>query len=95
MSGAPVSTKPLDSAAKGAKKLPDKILASRDAPDRWVACNHGEPETDLFGCLAPMFVEQMSVDLANKDPAVLVTEPRSNRHEIDSRHHANRTKIMA
>ena len=52
-------------------------------------------KTHLFRCLTTMFIQEMSVDFANENATVLVTEPGSDGHEIDPGHHANRTKIMA
>ena len=73
MPRAAVSTKTLDWTAKRAEKSArQKQSATRDAAYRWVACNHGQPETHLFRCLTPMFVQQMSIHFANENPAILV-----------------------
>src|SRR2546423_1845916 len=89
--------KRLDSTAKQSKKSARQKngLASRAAAYGWFTCNHAQAKTHLFRCLTPMFVQQMSVHFANKDPAVLMTQPGRDRHEIDPRHHANRTEIMS
>ena len=41
-----------------------------------------------------MFIQQMSVDFTDQNPAVFVTEPRGNCHEVNSSHDAERTEQM-
>ncbi len=42
-----------------------------------------------------MRVEQVPVDLTDENPAIFMSEPRGNRHEVNSRHDAERSKEVS
>ena len=42
-----------------------------------------------------MIVEQVPVDLADKNPPILVSEPRGDGHKVQPRHDAERSEEMS
>jgi len=42
-----------------------------------------------------MLVQEMPIDFADQNAAILVSQPCRDRHEIKTRHHAHRAKVMA
>src|SRR5437667_6548181 len=64
-------------------------------PNRSSSVDNRNSKVNKFRCLLPMFVQEMPVDFADENPAILMSQPGGDRHEIDPGHHAYGTQVMS